>query len=195
MVEPHSSNFRVITTNFLGVRIFRKFTVSDYIVMGCVQSIPTGRRGSEESDSYIETLTLKRRVTKKINGQNVKISISVISDPLSSSEDMAPDADCSFELDSGIKRKKRRSPRTLSFAEGRRYTKFPNHVGYKMCLECHEHKRDVRKTVIDTGDKELCRACSVKNRRSPRKESEVSVQTGLDIAAFAHLLALVSLHG
>ena len=28
MVEPHSSNFRVITTNFLGVRIFRKFTVT-----------------------------------------------------------------------------------------------------------------------------------------------------------------------
>ena len=27
MVEPHSSNFRVITTNFLGVRIIRKFTV------------------------------------------------------------------------------------------------------------------------------------------------------------------------
>ena len=24
MVEPHSSNFRVITTNFLSVRIFRK---------------------------------------------------------------------------------------------------------------------------------------------------------------------------
>ena len=28
MVEPHSSNFRVITTKFLGVRIFRKFTVT-----------------------------------------------------------------------------------------------------------------------------------------------------------------------
>ena len=28
MVEPHSSNFRVITTNVLGFRIFRKFTVS-----------------------------------------------------------------------------------------------------------------------------------------------------------------------
>ena len=28
MVEPHSSNFRVITTNFLGVRIFRKFTIT-----------------------------------------------------------------------------------------------------------------------------------------------------------------------
>ena len=27
MVEPHSSNFRVITINFLGVRIFRRFTV------------------------------------------------------------------------------------------------------------------------------------------------------------------------
>ena len=27
MVEPHSPNFRVITTNVLGVRIFRKFTV------------------------------------------------------------------------------------------------------------------------------------------------------------------------
>ena len=27
MVEPHSSNFRVITTNFLGVQIFRNFTV------------------------------------------------------------------------------------------------------------------------------------------------------------------------
>ena len=27
MVEPHSSNFRMITTNVLGVRIFRKFTV------------------------------------------------------------------------------------------------------------------------------------------------------------------------
>ena len=27
MVEPHCSNFRVIRTNFLGIRIFRKFTV------------------------------------------------------------------------------------------------------------------------------------------------------------------------
>ena len=29
MVEPHSSNLRVITTNFLGVQIVRKFTVTD----------------------------------------------------------------------------------------------------------------------------------------------------------------------
>ena len=27
MEEPHSSNFRVVTTNILGVRIFRKITV------------------------------------------------------------------------------------------------------------------------------------------------------------------------
>ena len=32
MVEPHSSNFRVITTNFFGVRIFRKFST-----FSCVQ--------------------------------------------------------------------------------------------------------------------------------------------------------------
>ena len=31
MVEPHSSNFRVITTNVLGVRIFRKFTVLGFL--------------------------------------------------------------------------------------------------------------------------------------------------------------------
>ena len=36
MVEPHSSNFRVITTNFLGVRIFRKITV---IIPGSVGSV------------------------------------------------------------------------------------------------------------------------------------------------------------
>ena len=32
MVEPHSLNFRVIVTNFLGVRIFRKFTVKQQFV-------------------------------------------------------------------------------------------------------------------------------------------------------------------
>ena len=30
MVEPHSSNFKVIATNSLGGRIFRKFTVCKY---------------------------------------------------------------------------------------------------------------------------------------------------------------------
>ena len=34
MVELHSSNFRVITTNFFGVRIFRKFTV--HLAIPCI---------------------------------------------------------------------------------------------------------------------------------------------------------------
>ena len=34
IVEPHSSNVRVITTNILGVQIFRKFTVPLYIKGG-----------------------------------------------------------------------------------------------------------------------------------------------------------------
>ena len=33
MVEPHSSNFRVITTNYLGVRIFRKFTALSFFAL------------------------------------------------------------------------------------------------------------------------------------------------------------------
>ena len=33
IVEPHSSNFRVITTKFLGVRIFRKFTVYKVLLL------------------------------------------------------------------------------------------------------------------------------------------------------------------
>ena len=44
MVEPHSSNFRVITTNSLGVRIFRKFTVCR-----------DGSRGSREG--FLESWT------------------------------------------------------------------------------------------------------------------------------------------
>ena len=38
MVEPHSSNFRVITTNFVGVRIFRTFTVpsSFYVYVSAI---------------------------------------------------------------------------------------------------------------------------------------------------------------
>ena len=34
MVEPHSSNFGVITTNVLSVRIFRKFTVVQTSIFG-----------------------------------------------------------------------------------------------------------------------------------------------------------------
>ena len=34
-VEPHSSNFKVITTNVLGVQMFRKFTVVSYPKSSC----------------------------------------------------------------------------------------------------------------------------------------------------------------
>ena len=51
MVEPHSLNFRVITANFLGVRIFRKFTVHvtknsyrNLIGLPCVPVIKENKR-------------------------------------------------------------------------------------------------------------------------------------------------------
>ena len=41
MVEPHYTNFRVITTKFLGVRIFRKFTVGWWVgrLMHCLKPL------------------------------------------------------------------------------------------------------------------------------------------------------------
>ena len=47
MVEPHSSNFRVITTNLSGVRIFRKFTVLSSFLL---QSEPGSSLHSKDSD-------------------------------------------------------------------------------------------------------------------------------------------------
>ena len=67
MVEPHSSNFRVITTIFLGVRIFRKFTVST-VVSSLLQSRPTDqdkinellqllpKRGPEAFNCFLEAI-------------------------------------------------------------------------------------------------------------------------------------------
>ena len=40
MVEPHSSNFRVITTNVLGVQIFRKYTVIRTIMVLFGSALP-----------------------------------------------------------------------------------------------------------------------------------------------------------
>ena len=41
MVQPHSSNFRVITTNFLGVQIhvFRKFTVINTVFITIIDRL------------------------------------------------------------------------------------------------------------------------------------------------------------
>ena len=41
MVESHSLNFRVITTNFLRVRIFRKFTVSNKNLLPRLKHLPS----------------------------------------------------------------------------------------------------------------------------------------------------------
>ena len=41
MVEPHSSNFRMITTNFLCVQIFKKFTV----VLTCAAILDLQQQG------------------------------------------------------------------------------------------------------------------------------------------------------
>ena len=39
LLEPHSSNFRVTTTNILGVRVFRKFTVAHAQVLKRVRYV------------------------------------------------------------------------------------------------------------------------------------------------------------
>ena len=47
--EPHSSNFRVITTNVLGVRIFRKFTICGFTIQ-CSKKILHARRMANSGD-------------------------------------------------------------------------------------------------------------------------------------------------
>lgn len=162
--------------------------------MGCFQST----QKHSNSEEYIETLTLKRQVSRKSAAQNLKISISVISDPLSS-DDESSTLTYHFQR-SGVK--KNHSFRTVSFAEGRRYTKFPNMVGYKMCLSCNEPGHDVLRTtsvVPEIEDKEICRKCSVNKRKSIKRhrrgEETPEAVSKVDIATFASLLALVSLFG
>ena len=48
-VEPHSSNFRVITTNFLGVWIFRKFTVMSFTALVRMRKWATTRQNQQNS--------------------------------------------------------------------------------------------------------------------------------------------------
>ena len=71
MVEPHSSNFRVITTIILGVRIFREFTVlSELKVIAENQAIPV------DLESYVKKLNNSRRRVMLVNNilQNVQVS-------------------------------------------------------------------------------------------------------------------------
>ena len=71
MVEPHSSTFRVITTNVLGVWIFRKFTVIRNIsrifhwsdsVWGRILTCPNLR----ESECWVQLPIYNYRVSQKI---------------------------------------------------------------------------------------------------------------------------------
>lgn len=132
--------------------------------MGCVQSTPQPN-GDEE---YIETLTLKRKVSKKPPGsQNLQIQISVIADPLSSDEEGGA---MMCQLHKSKSRIRNSSIKTMSFAEGRRFTKFPNMVGYKMCVSCNETRKDVLKTINPDVEKEICRKCSVHHRKESKKK-------------------------
>jgi len=138
--------------------------------MGCVHSTPS----SNDSEEYIETLTLKRTVSKKPSGQNLQIQISVIADPLSSDEE-GEEVKCKKHRSKS--RSRNSSIKTMSFAEGRRFTKFPNNVGYKMCLSCNENKQDVLRTVNTEIEKEICRKCSVHHRKESRKRGRKSKNT------------------
>ena len=62
MIEPNSSNFRVITTNFLGVRIFRKFTVQEehYITMSKMVSV-SGNRALKTFSNKISNIKTRTR--------------------------------------------------------------------------------------------------------------------------------------
>ena len=64
MVEPHSSNFRVITANFLGVRIFRKFTVVSRISFQC-RMYKLLERSNTRKNIYSRSLRQKAKISPK----------------------------------------------------------------------------------------------------------------------------------
>ncbi|WAR11011.1 IP3KH-like protein [Mya arenaria] len=177
--------------------------------MGCVQS----QHSTEDDGEYIETLTLRRQISKRNTGgptQNLKISISVIADPMSSDDETAPSVMCN------VHSVHKHSFNTVSHMEGRKYTKFPHMVGYKMCRACNKAREDVLNTVAPDGDeKEICRKCSVKKRKNSEKKKNLKnlnkkslnmasvsqslatktleVSNKIDITHFASLLALTAL--
>ncbi|XP_052813250.1 inositol-trisphosphate 3-kinase homolog [Mya arenaria] len=177
--------------------------------MGCVRS----QHSTEDDGEYIETLTLRRQISKRNTGgptQNLKISISVIADPMSSDDETAPSVMCN------VHSVHKHSFNTVSHMEGRKYTKFPHMVGYKMCRACNKAREDVLNTVAPDGDeKEICRKCSVKKRKNSEKKKNlknlnkeslniasvsqslatktVEVSNKIDITHFASLLALTAL--
>ena len=63
MVEPHSSDFRVISTNFSGVRIFRKSTVVNDV---------TQIHKYQVFFFYLETLRFRRKLRNRNGRINLK---------------------------------------------------------------------------------------------------------------------------
>ena len=61
VVEPHSSHFRVITTNVLGVRKFRKFTVNVYFRL-ILMFLGRARRKVDDLERLLEVA--KRNFTQ-----------------------------------------------------------------------------------------------------------------------------------
>ena len=84
MVEPHSSNFRVITTNILGVRILRKFTVivihslhepsTHSIRISCTCGMVTNKL-SKTSTNMVLTKQSKFCELRKVNQVSIRMSI------------------------------------------------------------------------------------------------------------------------
>ena len=74
MVEPHSSNFRVITTHYLGVRIFRKVTVYKYyipkrvIVRNVTLKNMITNRGEAEVDNHIPKVDKAKKKNMCVSG-------------------------------------------------------------------------------------------------------------------------------
>ena len=72
MVEPHSSNFRVITTIFLGVLIFRKFTVvpdlteEGSILLGLTRVTRLGLTRAVRGSDYSPAIALSEEKDKLV---------------------------------------------------------------------------------------------------------------------------------
>ena len=77
MVEPHSSSFRVITTNILGVRIFRKFTVNlDHLATSCLQQPQSSNVTYWATTCPIRPMTIKQKYIFTLQKQKATISKS-----------------------------------------------------------------------------------------------------------------------
>ena len=74
MAEPHSSNFREFTTNFLGVRIFRKFTV----LISIPEAMNKVKHDSNGMPCHTATfLSLNLRITNSTDDTELHSNLSI----------------------------------------------------------------------------------------------------------------------